>query len=244
MKPRSALGMWAVATSIIVSAPPTKGSLTRPTLASSKTHKPSHSPTILWPGSLPAPSGGAWYYTRDQQKIGPVSTAQLNQLLAAGQPALTDMALQAGTQKWVPINTVDGLRKQVPEIPPAAPKPFLQPPPLPAGATPQPMLFRLSGDGGLWVNLLWLHLRRAFAWDLRGIPISTAEQYRFASQGINHPTLQRYLGWRRSVLVVACVPVALIALLSTADNLAGANVGEQHQGRDRLGPMVEVLAHL
>src|SRR5262249_30305260 len=41
-KPRSARGRWAVATSIIVSAPPTNGSRTRPTLGSSKTHMPSH----------------------------------------------------------------------------------------------------------------------------------------------------------------------------------------------------------
>src|SRR5215471_3039877 len=77
--PFSAFEMCAVATSIIVSAPPTKGSLTNPTLASSKTHKPSHlyglmTKIELFMASPPLlQNGHVSFYDGSQRTFGPLS---------------------------------------------------------------------------------------------------------------------------------------------------------------------------
>ena len=68
------------------------------------------------------------------------------------------------------------------------------------------------------------HLRRAFSWDLRAIPIEEDEQTRLAKEGAVQAPLQRYLCWRRSVLIVLCAPVCLLALLDTLDNLADEDI--------------------
>jgi hypothetical protein len=71
-----------------------------------------------------------------------------------------------------------------------------------------------------WAGALWLHVRRALAWNLDNLPVTDREQARLAGLGIHEPVLQRYLVWRRSVLVVTCLPVMLIALLTTLDRLS------------------------
>lgn len=99
-------------------------------------------------------------------------------------------------------------------------------PPEPPGETQEVVLvepFPGEETRGGWARSLWLHLRRAFTWDLSGLQLSVAEQAHFAVAGIDHPTLQRYLGWRRSVLFVASLPVALIVLLATIDTLSEDN---------------------
>src|SRR5579862_6271640 len=66
---------------------------------------------------------------------------------------------------------------------------------------------------------IWLHLRRAFSWDLRRVAINAAEEKLLAGHGITNPTLQRYLVWRRSVLLVLCLPIFLVAVFETVDDL-------------------------
>ena len=44
------------------------------------------------------------------------------------------------------------------------------------------------------------------------------------SVGVREPTLQRYLTWRRSVLLVLCLPVLVLALLDTLDNFGDEDV--------------------
>jgi Fe-S oxidoreductase len=62
-----------------------------------------------------------WYYARNRQRVGPVSSAQRKALAAAGTLAPTDMVLRAGTQKWVHAAKVKGLF--APAAPPAPPPP-------------------------------------------------------------------------------------------------------------------------
>jgi hypothetical protein len=71
-----------------------------------------------------------------------------------------------------------------------------------------------------WSTAAWLHLRRSFAWDLRNLPLSEAEQKRLEARGTDHPILRRYLAWRRSVLLIVCLPVTLLAVLNTLDLLS------------------------
>src|SRR5262245_38062598 len=47
-----------------------------------------------------------WYYLRNNQKVGPFSVVQLQQLLAAGQLQPTDMVWRQGMPQPLPLSTV------------------------------------------------------------------------------------------------------------------------------------------
>ncbi len=64
----------------------------------------------------------------------------------------------------------------------------------------------------------FLHLRRAFAWNVAVVPITNPEQASLASRGIASNTPRCYLAWRRSLLLIALIPLATSALLSTLDS--------------------------
>lgn len=69
-----------------------------------------------------------WYYTKDGQKHGPVSAAELKALAQAGKFAPTDMVWKAGMAEWKVASSVKGL---FPVPAPAAP-----PPAAPASSEP------------------------------------------------------------------------------------------------------------
>jgi hypothetical protein len=50
-----------------------------------------------------------WYYARDNQAVGPLSSAQLKELVDSGGLGPTDLVLRAGSQKWVAASAVKGL---------------------------------------------------------------------------------------------------------------------------------------
>ncbi len=52
-----------------------------------------------------------WYWKRNGQKTGPLSSGQLRQLVAKGQLQQADMLLQEGTRQWVQAGSVKGLFK-------------------------------------------------------------------------------------------------------------------------------------
>jgi len=56
-----------------------------------------------------------WYYARQKQKFGPVSSAQLRQLAATGQLLPSDMVLMEGTQKWSTAGSIPSLYGKVEE---------------------------------------------------------------------------------------------------------------------------------
>ena len=69
----------------------------------------------------------------------------------------------------------------------------------------------------------WRHLKRAFSWDLKKVHIEPEEQALLVKHGTAGPTLQCYLAWRRSVLLVLCAPICLLPVLSTIDYLVDDN---------------------
>lgn len=89
----------------------------------------------------------AYFYTRNKQKQGPVSSSELKQLAATGRLQPTDQVMKEGTSKWVPAGSIKGL---FPANTPAAPQPMSAPPP-PMPESPEP------ARGGSRV-LLWLFL--------------------------------------------------------------------------------------
>jgi predicted Ser/Thr protein kinase len=50
-----------------------------------------------------------WYLARNRQKVGPLSPAEMRQMVRSGQLSPGDMVLQEGTQKWVEARSVTGL---------------------------------------------------------------------------------------------------------------------------------------
>jgi hypothetical protein len=89
------------------------------------------------------------------------------------------------------------------------------------------------------VRTVLVNLRRAFTWNLREISVSETEQKQFVAGGAAHPTLQRYLAWRRSVLLVVCLPAALLALVNMAESLADTS---DLSGFGRLWLTLQILA--
>src|SRR5262245_13199128 len=92
-------------------------------------------------------------------------------------------------------------------LPPAGEEPAPPPTPLPdlrAGEPPA------AGRIRSWWGRVVLHVRRAFAWDLGRLPVRPDEQRLLAGRGVTDAQFQRYLAWRRSVLLIVCAPVALL----------------------------------
>lgn len=58
-------------------------------------------------------------------------------------------------------------------------------------------------------------IRRAFASNLRTIPVSHDEQSKLEALGIHDPTIQRFLVWRRSIVAVVVLATLLSAGLNT-----------------------------
>jgi len=83
-----------------------------------------------------------WYYARGGEKSGPVTAAQLKQLVRSGELARNDMVWKEGMAEWKPAGTVKGLFPPPPGTTPDSPAP----PPLPrdrdGGTTsdPSPLL--------------------------------------------------------------------------------------------------------
>lgn len=162
-----------------------------------------------------------WYYARNRQRMGPVPFAELQRLSVSGGLRPDEMVLEEGKDRWLPAHTVRGL------FWPGDGK-TVETPPLSQHPNDAPLDACLSGLANSqtvgsreWWGTLRLHLGRAFAWDLRVLSVGTDERHRLAARGATHPSLQNYLSWRRSVLLVLLLPAILIPLLATADNLAG-----------------------
>jgi hypothetical protein len=67
-----------------------------------------------------------WFYVKDKKKQGPISFAQLRELVATGEIGRADMLLQGGTTKWLAAETVAGLFPEAPVEGPAEPPPDLE----------------------------------------------------------------------------------------------------------------------
>ena len=64
-------------------------------------------------------------------------------------------------------------------------------------------------------NKAGLHLKRAFNWDLRSLPVEPDEEAILIANGVDEPDARRYLVWRRSALLVVAVATLVSALLKS-----------------------------
>src|SRR5436190_14364554 len=62
-----------------------------------------------------------WFYIKEKKKLGPVSFAQLKDMVGRGQLNRTDMVLQGGTSKWAAAEAVGLFPGMGDDFPIAAP---------------------------------------------------------------------------------------------------------------------------
>lgn len=79
-----------------------------------------------------------WYYSRDKQKLGPVSFDELRELARAGQIGPSDMVLEVGQAKWTPAGSVAGLFTPASSAETAIPDAASRASEAPASAGPEP----------------------------------------------------------------------------------------------------------
>lgn len=190
--------------------------------------------------ALPAPSEAAWWMTRDgAQQYGPYTLAQLADYISEGRilpgdgvwhngatvrlgagqlPALGAVATPAAPATApVPAPVVPAPAAEQPgaEVMPASPPAPVTPAPVPAAA-PTPIYAAPAAyvppQGG---NKAGLHLKRAFSWNLRAIPVEADEEDRLIANGVDEANARRYLVWRRSVLFVVVIPALVAAILKS-----------------------------
>jgi hypothetical protein len=158
-----------------------------------------------------------WYYTKNGQRYGPVPDDRLRQMAATGELQPADMLWKEGMAQWVPAHAIQGLMAGAPGTKAMTPQPL---PPTSAATTYRsgpvhqpavdaPPVAASAGD------MVKMHLRRAFTWDLQTVPVSSTEKAQLQAAGIVDDALQRFAVWRRSVLLVVIGPTLLTAILST-----------------------------
>jgi hypothetical protein len=84
-----------------------------------------------------------------------------------------------------------------------------------------------------------LHAKRAFDWNLRHLQVDPQEGAVLGARSVMDENAQRYLVWRRSVLLAVSVPMAIIALLALID--LAMNLYENGPGLSALGILVLIL---
>lgn len=81
-----------------------------------------------------------------------------------------------------------------------------------------------------------LHLKRAFKWNLRALPVEPDEEAILLANGVDEPDARRYLVWRRSVLLVVAIPTLVSALLAGL-----GSVTTEHQNISGVGILLEIV---
>lgn len=169
--------------------------------------------------ALPAPDARGWHLMRGSTTFGPYNVAELAAFIAEGRILPSDNIWHDGATVRIAVGQLPplGAAPAQPAAPqPAAPQPAAAAPaayaqPAPAYA-PQPHAYAAPAGGG---NKAGLHIKRAFNWDLRSLPVEPQEEAALLANGVDEEDARRYLVWRRSVLLVVAIPTLLSALLKT-----------------------------
>ncbi len=172
-----------------------------------------------------------WYIAQNGRQCGPLAPSELQRLAALGQLKPQDLIWNERLPNWLPAQSV-------------APEWFGQParPAVIAGnvaPSAAPVAITAAPVGEHWLEAVRRHGQRALAWDLRRLPVSPREQEHLTRKGLTEPQFQQYLAWRRSVLLVAFLPTALIAVLNMANRLGF--IALDLSGLGRLWLALEIL---
>ena len=159
---------------------------------------------------------GEWYYARNNQRNGPVTMEQLKQLGATGQLSPGDLVWKDGMASWAAASTIPGLMAAAAPAPapsrPAAVQPM-------DPASPLEEIVPLGPRGPSIVDTALLIATRAVSADLETMKVADEEKGELAKIGVTGESAQRYLVWRRSMLWVALVPLAIGTVALAIDSM-------------------------
>jgi hypothetical protein len=180
--------------------------------------------------TLPPPAEAAWWMTRSgSDQYGPYTIAQLGAYIAERRILPSDGVWHNGATVRLNAGQLPafGAVAPAPAAPapapaPApvatAPAPAPAPAPVPVAPAPAPAVpvqpvaaYYPAPQGG---GKAGLHLKRAFNWNLRSLPVEPDEEARLVANGVDEEDARRYLVWRRSVLLVVAIPMLISALLA------------------------------
>lgn len=203
--------------------------------------------------ALPSPGEAAWLMTRSgADQYGPYTLAQLADYIAERRILPGDGIWHAGASvrlnasQLPPFGAVASAPSPVPAPAPApvaaapvvpqrapaavAPQAVAEAPPVYAPAPASPVYAPTPAYAVPQQGRAGLHIKRAFKWNLRELPVEPDEEAQLIAQGVDEPDARRYLVWRRSVLLVVAIPTLISALLAalgtfTADMSAFSGTG-------------------
>jgi hypothetical protein len=180
-----------------------------------------------------------WYYARNNQRLGPISTEQLKQLASRGELSANDLIWKDGMANWAAASTVPGLFTAPAAAPPSAPpRQAAVVAPAPASAADDVVDLMPGPRGASFMDDVMLIATRAVSSDLDTMKVSDAEKAELSKAGITGETAQRYLAWRRSMLWVALVPLAFSGIALVIDSAIYSLAGDALKG---VGILLEVL---
>ena len=184
--------------------------------------------------ALPPPAQAAWLMTRSgADQYGPYTLAQLADYIAERRILPTDgvwhegASVRLNASQLPPFGAVASAPAPAPvpapapapvaaEPAPVAPQPVAEAAPVfaPAPAPAAPVYAPTAAYAAPQQGKAGLHLKRAFKWNLRELPVEPDEEAILLANGVDEPDARRYLVWRRSVLLVVAIPTLISALLA------------------------------
>ena len=194
--------------------------------------------------ALPLPGEAAWLMTRSgADQYGPYTLAQLAEYIAERRILPNDgiwhhgASVRLNAHQLPPFGVVTSPPGPLTTMPgpapvsaastpaptgPAAPEPGVQAAPVadaaaavaPGTAPLAPAHAPAPAHTAPQQGKAGLHLKRAFTWNLRALPVEPDEEAQLIAQGVDEPDARRYLVWRRSVLLVVAIPTLVSALLA------------------------------
>jgi hypothetical protein len=205
--------------------------------------------------ALPPPAQAAWLMTRTgADQYGPYTLAQLSgyiaerrilpndgiwyegasvRLNASQLPPFGAMAAAPAAPAAVPVPAPAPVAEAVPAAvapAPVAPQPVAAAPPVYAPAPAAPLYAPTPAYAVPQQGRAGLHLKRAFKWNLRELPVEPDEEAQLLANGVDEPDARRYLVWRRSVLLVVAIPTLVSALLATLGMLTSDHTNQSGTG--------------
>ncbi|WP_395611863.1 hypothetical protein [Allosphingosinicella sp.] len=190
--------------------------------------------------ALPPPGQAAWLMTRSgSDQYGPYTLAQLAEYIAERRILPGDgiwyngASVRLNANQLPPFGAVAMPAPVVPApapvVPTATPAPVAEAAPVPAAPAPvaeaapavapapvpaAPVYAPAPVYPAPQQGRAGLHIKRAFTWNLRALPVEPDEEAQLLARGVDEPDARRYLVWRRSVLLVVAIPTLVSALLA------------------------------
>jgi hypothetical protein len=190
--------------------------------------------TVSAQAAAPVAAPPGWYVLRQGKQGGPFAGDALRHMVSAQQLLPGDLVWREGMPDWADARSVPELQPSSSTGEAVVMAKALAPSPRTADVA-EPVVPRYE-EPAFW-PMLWIHLRRAFAWNLAGVPVTPAEQKALTAQDVHHQSAQRYLVWRRSIFLMVSVATCVSVLL----HIISMIVEKAFSGLSGFGVFLEIV---